>query len=783
MFPRRWLGFVLGVVLGRRLPITAGALRVPGLGGEVTIRRDRWGIPFIEAETEEDAWYALGFCQGQDRAFQLETLLRLTRGTLAEMLGPAALAMDRLARRVGFRRCAEEQMAVLDPSTRLCLEAFARGVNSGIHLGCRRPAHEFALLRTRPTPYEAADALAGLKFSALAVSLWTAKLARFLVLREDGPAALRALGGDYPEWQPVTAPVGMPAGPAVDRLGQDIARLAAALGLDGGSNNWVLAGTRTATGRPLLANDPHLTPTVPPPWYLAHIRLPTWAVAGACYIGTPVIAAGHNEVAAWGLTAGMADNLDLFLEEMGPDGHSVREGDRFVVCQVRTEVFRIKGRAPVREEVLITPRGPIVSPALEGETGAVSLRATWMQPRPIAGLFDLYRARNFADFRRALEKWPLASLNMVYADTGGTIGWQLIGQVPQRAWGWGTMPLRGWDPAESALPEPIPFGQMPHLVNPARGWIATANNMPTLEGAGPYLGTDWVEGYRLARIARVLDSRHDWDIPSTQALQVDRLALPWREMRQVVLAAPVATAEGQEGLAWLRKWDGVLSPESPAAALYEFFLAEMSRRVVEAQAPRAAAWALGKAFNPLVGGAAFGARLSLLVRLLREQPPNWFPQPWPAEIAAALETAVRQLRERFGPRPQKWAWGRIRPLTLRHPLGVGPLLGRLLNLGPFPAGGDGTTVWQMGTPLAQVTANPTVTANLRLVLDVGHWEENRFVLAGGQSGNPASPHYDDMLALWQRGEGVTMAWSGQSVAQAARRTLRLLPATSDPSEK
>jgi penicillin amidase len=563
----------------------------------------------------------------------------------------------------------------------------------------------------------------------------------------------------------------------VDRLGEDMALLSEALGLGGASNNWVLDATRTATGRPLLANDPHLATMIPPPWYLAHIRTPGWAAAGACYIGSPVIGAGHNEVAAWGLTAGLADNVDLFLEEMGSDGHSVREADGFVPCQAWTEVFRVRGGAPVEEEVLVTPRGPLVSPALEGEAGAIAMRATWLQPRPIAGLLGMYRACSFEEFRQALAQWPLASLNMVYADTSGTIGWQLIGEVPQRSRGQGTMPLPGWDAANSWAPEPIPFTAMPHVANPAAGFIATANNKPTVDGAGPYLGMDWGDGYRLARIVEVLDSRRDWDIHTTQALQLDELSIPWREVRDVVLAVPAATTEVQEALALLRSWDGVVAVDSPAAAVYEVFLAEMARRVVRARAPRAAVWALGRAFNPLAGGAAIGARVSNLVRLLREQPGEWFGRPWAGEIGAALAEAVRALRARFGPVPEGWAWGRIRTLTLRHPLGVRRPLDRLLNRGPFPVGGDSTTVSPMGTRLADVTGNPTGLANLRMVLDVGNWEENRFVLAGGQSGNPLSPHYDDMLELWRRGEGVAMAWSREVVEQAARCTLLLRPYT------
>jgi penicillin amidase len=403
------------------------------------------------------------------------------------------------------------------------------------------------------------------------------------------------------------------------------------------------------------------------------------------------------------------------------------------------------------------------------------MQATWMQNWPIGSVLRMYRAHTWEQFRQALAQWPLVSLNMVYADTQGTIGWQLVGDIPQRGLGRGALPLPGWDPANHWGGAPVPFSEMPHLENPEAGLIATANNKPVQDGAGPYLGIDWSDGYRVTRIVEALSSRRDWDIPTTQALQRDQRSLPWREIREIVLSVPAVVTETQVALDLLRAWDGVVSTDSPAAAVYEFFLGEMAQRVVHSRLPQAADWALGKAFNPLARGAALGARVSTLVRLLRDQPPGWFDRPWPAEMAAALAQSVCTLQERFGPNPDGWSWGQIRPLTLRHPLGVRRPLDRLLNLGPFPAGGDSTTVSPMGTRLTDVTGNPRGLANLRMVLDIGNWEENVFVLAGGQSGNPLSPHYDDMLKSWWQGEGVAIAWSSEAIAQVARQVLQLLP--------
>ncbi len=289
----------------------------------------------------------------------------------------------------------------------------------------------------------------------------------------------------------------------------------------------------------------------------------------------------------------------------------------------------------------------------------------------------------------------MTSLNMVYADTSGTIGWQLVGEAPQRLKGWGTLPLHGPDADVGWHEDHVPFDEMPHLSDPDTGFLATANNQPTSEGHGPFLGVDWIDGYRLARIVEALGSRDDWDIKSVQALQMDEKSVPWQELRQTVLASPVNTEDGRRGLDLLESWDGVVSAESAAATLFEFFISEMANRVARSKAPRSVAWVVGKGFNPVVPYTIFSVRrIGHLSRLLQEQPQGWFERPWPDETADALASAVGQLKERFGEDRTRWTWGRVRPLTLKHPLAEISLFRPVFNLGPFPWGGDANTVSQ-----------------------------------------------------------------------------------------
>jgi len=781
-------------LLGRRLPRTQGTLRVPGLQAAVRIHRDRWGIPHIEADNDLDASFAIGFCHGQDRAFQMELFLRAVRGTLSELVGSEALPVDRLSRRIGFHRAAAAQWPLLDAELRATLEAYARGVSLGS--GATRPAagvtglprrpHEFVLLRSQPTPWTPLDTLGVVKLISFNLaSNWDIELARLKVLLEDGAGALIALDPAYPSWHPVTAPPGQQAGPMregsgtspIDRLREELKIFYAFFSIKGGSNNWVVAPSRTATGRPLLANDPHLDARLPPHWYLIHVRTPHGSVAGASFLGGPAVQAGHNGFAAWGVTAGLIDNTDLFREQIGPDGCSVRQGDQFVPCEVREEIIHVRGGPSVTERVLITPRGPIVSPALRDVGEALSLRAVWLDPRPLDGLMRLHRVRSFADFRKAAEQWPAASQNMVYADQSGVIGWQMFGLAPKRRKGWGLIPAPGWDPDVGWEPDLVPADHLPHAQDPPQGFLATANNQPLPEGIGPYLGCDWLDGYRVASIVRELSARTDWDVPRTMALQMNQHAIAWDDLRDAVLAAAASpSSEAQQAFDLLRAWDGHVSIDSPAATVYELFLAEMVGRIARAKAPRTFTVVLGEALGPIVPfNFLCYRRTGHLARLLREQPAGWFTRSWPEEIADVLATVVRRLRTEHGNDPSAWAFGRLRTLILHHPLSRKRWLAPFFNRGPFPFGGDADTINQGAVlPLAPLAPVDNI-ASLRMVIDVGAWSNSRFSLPGGQSGNPLSPHYDDLLPLWLRGDGVPIAWTDEEVRQATVHTLELMP--------
>jgi penicillin amidase len=794
--PTGWTGAVsrrlFRLALGDRLPLTRGVTTVAGIDAPIRIRRDRFHVPHIDAQGDADAWFGLGFCQGQDRAFQIETLTRVAAGRLSELVGDGGLRVDRLSRRLGFRRHAGAQLRALDDDIRDAVLAFARGITAGATVGSPEPAHELAMLRREPTAVSGADVLAVLNLNAfLLAANWETELARLQVLLHDGEDALRSLDTEVAAHLPVTSPVGEREGDGaagIDRLAEDLAALRGHVRLVGASNNWAVAGERTASGRPLLANDPHLPPGLPAFWYLAHLRTPEWSAAGAALVGTPGIAAGHNGHGAWGVTAGHVDTTDLYVEELTGE-RTVRGPDGDEPCELRREVIAVRGGEDVIEDVLVTPRGPIVSPAFPDVPVALSIAGAWQRAVPFRGLLDLVRATSFGEARAAFRDWTSMSLNVAWADTSGTVGWQLVGDVPLRRGGRApVVPRPAWLPDTGFTGEVVGLDDLPHATDPAAGFVATANNAPTgRPDDGPDLGVDFLEGYRLAAIVEALGARDDWDVAKTLDLQTDERSLPWREVRDALTELECSDDDARWARDRLIGWDGQVRADSTGAAVYELTMASLARRVAEARAPSASRWELGEPFTDVSAHSLLALkRTSHLADLLARRPAGWLDgdddrddpddHAWDRLVEAALTEAVATLRERAGDDPESWHWGEVRPLVLRHDVSRStPALGAVFDRGPFPFGGDAHTIPQASVPPLDPLGDPIAIPSLRMVVDVGAWSASRWVLPGGQSGNPLSPHYDDQLARWRAAAAIPIPWTEPEIVAAATGDLRLVP--------
>jgi len=765
--------------LGERPPTWSGRIALEGLHDTITIRREAHGVPTIDARHEDDAWVGLGFCHAQDRAFQLELLLRSVRGTLSEVIGQEGLPIDRLSRRVGFLRTGREQLEVADPQTQRQLEAYARGVSQGLLKGSRKRAPEFVLLGSQPSAWQAEDVqgLIVLLCFALA-SNWDVELARLKILQEDGPDALQSLDPSYLDALPVCTPPGAPAHQVVDRLSEDLNAFQALHGVSGGSNAWAIAKERTCTGGPILAADPHLPPTAPGPVYLARIRTPTFQTVGMTFVGIPSMGWGHNLHLAWGITAAHADNTDLFLERVGSDGRSVLQDTHYQPCPTRREVISVKGADDIVEEVLITPRGPLIGAAFEGCPDGISISGTWLAKRPYNGILGIHRARTPEEAKAFFEAGSASSVNLVYASADGHVGWQLAVEIPVRRQGSGQLPTPGWGPDAGWEDTVISPSELPGVEDPPAGFVASANNKPVADDACPhFLGTDWLDGYRQARICEVLAQKDDWDVDTTMALQIDVLSVPWRQVRARVLALNAHTPDATLALTQLARWDGHLKPESVGASIFVLFMSEMSARVVNAKAPRAAAWAMGQGFNALLPhNLLITRRTSHLVKLMTETPErrDYFEGGWDQEMLNALSAVVSTLKDTHGRDVETWQWGQVRPLRLLHPFGEKRPLDRVFNSPPIAFGSDATTVLQGALELRHPTKNPVGVPAGRIVVDLKNWERSRFVILGGQSGNPLSKHYLDQVEPWQQGDGFELDLRTQAVLASTCHTLELV---------
>ncbi|MFO0611088.1 MAG: penicillin acylase family protein [Polyangiaceae bacterium] len=768
-------------ILGRRLARLSGDVRVSGVHADVAIHRDALGVPSIVARSDEDAWFGLGYCHGQDRAGQLEILVRTVRGTLAEIAGSDAVPIDRLSRRLGFRRVARQQLAYARAEVDKQIRAYARGVNAGTRTGGPSKAHDLVLFGCGPTPFEPEDAQGIMVMLCFALAAnWDVELLRLEVLRRDGPRAVELLDACYPAHLPVSAAPDARFGPSAERLAADLRALAEVLPVGGASNAWAVAGARTKSGKPILAADPHLEPVVPPHWYLAHLVTPTWRVRGASFMGIPGFAVGHNDRVAWGVTAAHADNTDLFLEELG-ENDTIREGDRFVPCPHRLEAIRVKGGETLVDKVHLTPRGPMVGEAFDGAGVGLSISATWLSSRPYTGLLLAHRATSARDIQELFREASASSVCLVSADVDGHIGYRLSVEVPRRKRGFGKIPLPGWEPDTGFHDELVPFEELPRVLDPKEGFVATANNAPTT-CADPYFGADFLDGYRVSAIVDLLRARADWDLASTIEAQRDVRSIPWEEMRDVVLSAAVtrATAKKDEADAalagWLlTAWDGRMASDSVGASVYAFFTSDLTKRLVERVAPNSAKRVLGEGFNPMLPhNTMIGRRIGHLVRAMKERPEGTF-EDWPSAIASSLAAAVRALRELRGDDRARWAWGDVRPLRLVHLFSrVNPLLDRVFGLGPIPGAGDSSTIVQGAIDLVSPASNALGVPNLRAVIDLGDLPRSRFSILGGQSGNPASDHYGDFLDPFQSG-GVELAWSDADIKARTKHLLRLIP--------
>lgn len=801
------IGVALWWFVYRPLPKIDGTAALPGLQHDVTVERDRWGVPHITASSLEDMAEAQGYVMAQDRLWQMDLLRRVARGQLSEIVGSDALPLDKQFRTYGFARAAERDVALMNPEQKRATEAYARGVNKFIEQHPTSLPVEFSLLKYKPQPWQPSDALviSAYMYETLTES-WQDKLDRakvtervssdrvkelfaedaaldhFVVgdpnIPNDGAQHSRAGADeedDDDDMQPDTvlkANRGTSSQPNVSDSFPDVttALVSSIQGLlessrrqirhGLGSNNWVVSGAHTATGKPLLANDTHLELTVPPIWYEIHLTAPSWNVKGFTLPGAPLVIIGHNDQIAWGFTNNGADVQDLYIETFNPaapDEYKVK--DTWAKAQLLDEVIHVKGQADEHLQVVITRHGPIV----HREAGkAYALRWTATEPGALANSYNMLgSARNWGEFCNTMKQVWGPGQNAVYADVDGNIGYIMAARVPVRKKGRGELPVPG-DTDDYEWTGYIPFGQLPQAFNPESGLIVTANARVVGPNYKPYLTDHWEEPYRTARIYDLLHDKRDLRPEDILKVQMDTYSYPHAFLaEQLTSAAKTAAPKDvrtKKLIERLKDWNGIADADSPEIS----FLFSTNQN------------ALKLLLQPYLGEDSNlyqWRSTAFLQKILTDRPAKWLPpsfKSYDEMLIAAADETVSSLAKRSGSeRVEDWPWKRFNSLDMLHPIGREGLLKKILSIGDKP---------QSGTSYSVRAATRHHGPSMRFVANPANWDNSILVIPAGQSGQPGSSHYTDQFSYWYEGQPIFAPFTNVAEKAALRHTLTLKPA-------
>ncbi len=790
------------------LPDVSGQVTVDGLRTAVQIIRDVDHVPHIRASNEADAHFALGYVHAQERLWQMEFQRRVAWGRLSEFAGPDTIETDRLMRTLGMGRAAADSWPRLAPEARSAIESYVAGINAFLadHRGGGLPV-EFALLRVTPEPFRGEDVIAWYKTIAWLLSTnWRDELLRLRVAAQVGDEGASQLMPSYTPKGPVILPADsdppllpavpipgtpgvpvpvVPEGP-VPRSTQPVVRgdttLAAlsdrlsellvgplAPPLTGGSNNWVVSGRRTATGKPLLANDPHLAGGTPGIWFLAHVTGGDLDVTGATIPGLPGVLIGHNAHIAWGITALLADVQDLYVEHINTADQAEFAGT-WEPMRVIRDVIKVRGGDDVPLRVRLTRHGPLVSDVATEPTMALALRWTGYDAhdQSAGAVLKINTASSWETFNAALAQAHAPVLNFVFADVSGNIGYVGPGAYPVRTNSDGRLPVPGWT-GEHEWRGYLHESEWPRSFNPSRGYLATANNKVVPDSHPFPLGSSWEAPYRATRIADLIDA--------TTRLTVDDFSRMQRDVRTAQAAVVVPflmkarplDAQSRDAMERLREWDGTMSGDSAAAALYDAWYTSTVRGMFEDDLGSS----LFKEYWQVRNTSA-----KALDHVIQQGETTWCddvrttePETCATLLGLTLRQALADMADRQGSHNlDKWRWDRVNAAVFPHAVfETVPLLRRAFSR-RVPAGGNSFTI----TPVMYI-GNDVYSSSYRQIIDLAALDSSLFVIPVGQSGHVWSPQYDNLLPRWSKVEYVPMRFSKEAVDNAALTTLVLAP--------
>ena len=776
---------------------SSNTLRLAGLRASVTVRRDERGIPYIEAANEADLYFAQGYVTASDRLWQMDIFRRNARGELSEIFGERVLKEDQRHRIFGFAQLADALVEKLSPQVRAALDAYARGVNAYIEsLDAKSLPPEFQILQYKPRPWRPADSIVVGKNLAEALSttwqtdIMRASLAdlpadkRAALLTETSPLDVLVVGSDKTTTQKKSArlptstqkqsmSVGLETLQETALIMQTMQSSLERVGLyaegRAASNNWVVSGKHTATGKPLLANDPHLPSSAPSIWYMTQLSAPGLHVAGVTFPGAPGIVLGHNERIAWGATNLGPDVQDVYLEKFDKDNpHRYMTPQGWRDAEVRREEIKVRknftdtATDTVPFEVTVTRHGPII---LEKEGKRYALRWTALLPDSVEfeGFFFLNRAGNWKEFTQSLSRYKGPTQNFVYADVDGHIGYYGAGNIPIRKSGDGSVPYDGSTDGGEWTGF-IPFDKLPHVYDPPSGMIVTANQRMAGSDYPYFLTHEWAAPYRARRIFTLLEEKQKLTADDFRAIQGDTYSIAAatfaREAVKVLKGTSVTGDEKlRDALALLESWDGRIDADSRAALIAAQMRQTFRRRV------------LGEALGTRMTDYAWSNSDTLIDRIIKERPPEWLPKEFSSYadlLRFSLADTLQLIKANFGEDESKWTWGSYAKVRFPHPLAAAPLIGQQFAIAPFPQNGSGG--------FAGPTVNVGAGVSMRFIADMSDWDKTRHGITLGESGLPSSPHWSDQLADWRAVSPRVFPFSKAAVTSAAKETTILEPA-------
>jgi penicillin amidase len=747
-----------------------GRIEVDGLKQPVEVRRDRWGIAHIEAQNSHDLFFAQGYCMAQDRLFQVDLWRRIARGETAELFGEEAIEADRLARLLRYRGDMDAEWTSYSPDTREIATAFTAGINAYITAVRDRLPIEFQLAGYQPQPWQAEDIL-GRMSGIIMSSNWEKEVTRARLIQAVGLEKARVLAPTDPPVEFGPAP-DLDLAVVTDKILSGVRAVTRILKFTPStseSNNWVVSGALTHSGKPLLASDPHRATSLPSLRYLVHLKAPGWNVIGSGEPALPGVALGHNERIAWGFTIVGTDQADLFVERTHPeDPRQYRVGDRWASMQVIHESIQVRGRRdPLPLELRFTRHGPVV---YQDETAHIAIALKWAGSEPGGAAYlaslAVARAQHREQFRDAIARWKIPCLNFVYADVDGQIGWIAAAATPVRRSGTGLLPVPG-NSDDYEWQRYLSVDELPQSFNPASGWLATANHNIVPAGYRHQIAYEWSGPYRYRRIAERLNAQRTWTIEDFQSLQHDTTSLPARALQSVIKSIRFPQ-DLRKYVDLLSGWNCDLTRSSQAGPLYAVWMQELMAAMYAQHAKMDEAQDRGDLRS-----------VQVILQHLEQPTDDWFgtnaKTKRDALVIETLRRATDRTKKLLSEDSAAWQWGRLHQATFRHSLeSFGADYAKAFNAGPVPRGGDSNTPLntRYDKDFQQIHG-----ATYRHIIDLSDWDRAVATSAPGQSGQPGSPHYDDLLPLWAEGKYFPLAYSRTKIEQLTQHLQLLEPRT------